>query len=630
MKLIYRPEIDGLRAIAVVSVILYHSEISLFSYQIFKGGYLGVDIFFVISGYLITSIILKELKFTGSFSFKNFYERRIRRIIPLLLLVILASTPFAITYLLPADLIDYSKSILYSLVFSSNFYFHYSGQEYGAQDAAFKPLLHTWSLSIEEQYYILFPIIFFIIFQNLRKYIIHILIFLFLASLILSDFGSKYYASLNFYVLPTRAWELLSGSILAYFEIKYGKRNKNKILNLLLPSFGLILIIFFIMIFDNKIYHPSFYTLPLVIGTCLIIWFSNKIDIVTKLLSSKLFVSIGLISYSLYLWHYPIFAFYRYSFADGSIIKKLFIFIGLIIISMVSYIFIEKKFRNRNFEFKKILKIIILIIFVIIISNIYFIYKKGFPEKAIIDKISLDRNYYLSEITSWEKKNKNNKILSKNKKSVIIVGDSHAANFALLFQTNKELFSEYNFFSMKLNKFNDFIEEKNINNTHDSIIKNFDIIIFSFFYDSNEIQNVENLIKSIKEINNKKIILTTNNPPFNLYGSRFTDLDFYLIKNKKRPTDKELSELEKKYYNSFQFDRPYFYFNEELEKLSKKYNLKLLDKSLYQCNNFEKKCDVLTDQNKKINWDNHHHTLDGAKYLGKKIYNMNWLKLDNP
>ena len=152
MKVVYRPEIDGLRAIAVSAVILYHAQITILGQRPFKGGFIGVDIFFVISGYLITSIILKELITTGSFSFKYFYERRVRRILPALLFVMLLSFPFAWMYLLPNDLIDFSKSILYSLGFSSNFYFHYSGQIYGAVSGLLKPFLHTWSLSVEEQF----------------------------------------------------------------------------------------------------------------------------------------------------------------------------------------------------------------------------------------------------------------------------------------------------------------------------------------------------------------------------------------------------------------------------------------------------------------------------------------------
>ena len=235
MKLLYRPEIDGLRAIAVVAVILYHAQITILGYQPFKGGFIGVDIFFVISGYLITSIILKELVTTGSFSFKNFYERRIRRILPVLLFVMLASLPFAWMYILPNNLLEFSKSILYSLGFSSNFYFHYSGQQYGAESGLLKPFLHTWSLSVEEQYYILFPIILLVIFKYFRKYLLSTLVIGLSISLILAHTTSRNFSSISFYFLHTRMWELLAGSILAYFEITNGHRSKNKRLNLILP-----------------------------------------------------------------------------------------------------------------------------------------------------------------------------------------------------------------------------------------------------------------------------------------------------------------------------------------------------------------------------------------------------------
>ena len=235
MKIAYRPEIDGLRAIAVIAVILYHAQITILDNLPFKGGFIGVDIFFVISGYLITSIILKELLATGQFSFKNFYERRVRRILPALLFVIIVSLPFAYMYLIPSSLVDFSKSLLYSLSFGSNFYFHFSGQEYAAENSLLKPLLHTWSLSVEEQYYILFPIIIFYIFRYFKESILIFLIAGFTVSLVLSEWGSRNYSSLNFYIISSRAWELLIGSILAYFESQSGSRSKNQKLYRILP-----------------------------------------------------------------------------------------------------------------------------------------------------------------------------------------------------------------------------------------------------------------------------------------------------------------------------------------------------------------------------------------------------------
>ena len=250
MKINYRPEIDGLRAIAVMAVIFYHAQITIFGYQPFKGGFIGVDIFFVISGYLITSIILRELITTGSFSFKYFYERRIRRILPVLLLVIIVSLPLAWLYLVPKNFIDYAKSILYSLGFISNIYFPISGQAYGDISSLLKPFLHTWSLSVEEQYYILFPVFLIISFKYFKSYLGFILGIGFLLSFGIAEYGSTNFPGFNFYLIPSRGWELLAGSLLAYFEIKFGQRKNNKILILILPGIGLFLIghsIFFLM-----------------------------------------------------------------------------------------------------------------------------------------------------------------------------------------------------------------------------------------------------------------------------------------------------------------------------------------------------------------------------------------------
>ena len=349
MKNNYRPEIDGLRCFAVLSVVLYHAQILIFDFQSFKGGFIGVDIFFVISGYLITSIILNDLIDKKNFLFKDFYIRRARRILPALLFIMLVSIPFSWIYLYPIDLVNYSKSLLYSLGFGSNFYFHYSGLEYGSPEGLLKPFLHTWSLSVEEQYYLLFPIILVTVFKYFNKYFLHLLLFIFIVSLIFADIGSKNFSSSTFYFLHTRIWELISGSLIAYYEIKLDHRNKNKILSQLMPIIGIALIIFSIFFFDKKTFHPSFYTLIPVVGVALILWFSNKNDIVSKILSYRIFVAVGLISYSLYLWHYPIFSFAKNLeiFYDNYYGKFMLIIIS-IILSIITYYLIEQPARKSN------------------------------------------------------------------------------------------------------------------------------------------------------------------------------------------------------------------------------------------------------------------------------------------
>ena len=439
VKINYRPEIDGLRAIAVAAVILYHSQIKILGYQPFKGGFIGVDIFFVISGYLITTIILKELITTGTFSFKHFYERRIRRILPVLLFVMLVSLPFAWIYLIPSNLVNFSESTLYSLGFSSNFYFHYADQEYGGRAGLFIPFLHTWSLSVEEQYYILFPIISLAIFRYLRKYFSIILIVGFIASLTVADWGSRNYPSANFYFLHARMWELLAGSILAYFEIKLGHRGKNQMFNLILPSIGLLLIGNSIFFFYDEMFHPSFYTLSPIIGVCLIIWFSHKNELITKILSSKLFVGVGLISYSLYLWHYPVFAFIRNSYfiSGGDMTQKLLIGLIILFLSIISYFFIEKPSRNKNIQFKSVISKMILAFMLIFLFSTFVIYKDGKINKVNIMlakqiESPLYRStckYSSNSIKFLDDNFFNNNFESCNqkfKKFILILGDSHS------------------------------------------------------------------------------------------------------------------------------------------------------------------------------------------------------------
>ena len=206
---------------------------------------------------------------------------------------------------------------------------------------------------------------------------------IFILSLGFADLSSKNTPLLNFYSLHTRVWELIAGSILAYFEISWGRRSNYNFLNLVLPSIGLVLIIYSILFFNDEMFHPSFNTIFPIIGVCLIIWFSNKGEIITKLLSSKLFVGVGLISYSLYLWHYPVFAFARITdfTQQSAIFKNLFLGIIILILSLASYFFVERPFRNKKNQFKFIISLIISFILIIFIVNYKIIKNNGYKTR---------------------------------------------------------------------------------------------------------------------------------------------------------------------------------------------------------------------------------------------------------
>jgi peptidoglycan/LPS O-acetylase OafA/YrhL len=633
VKLTYRPEIDGLRAIAVVAVILYHAQLTIFGHQPFKGGFIGVDVFFVISGYLITSIILKELITTGSFSFKNFYERRIRRILPALLFVMLVLLPFAWMYLLPSSFVDFSKSILYSLGFSSNFYFHYSEQIYGAESGLLKPFLHTWSLSVEEQYYILFPIVLLITFKYFRKYLIHILILGFLISLGLADWGSKNHSSFNFYFLPTRGWELLAGSILAYFEITNGKRSENKTLNLILPTIGLLLIGHSILFFNDKMFHPSFYTLSPIIGVCFIIWFSNKNELITKILSTKLFVGIGLISYSLYLWHYPIFAFERITeFTQGTIFNKLLLGIIILVLSIFSYYFIERPARNKKNKFKFIVSFIIVSISVLVIVNIIIVQKNGYKYRFYITKnYELDREKYNLENRNFEINYNYDEY--DNRKNVLVVGNSHAENILEIFsKTNLKNKIYFNLTSPKIRKdgYNfqisylfKFLKEKKAiidgykGDFYNHLKKQYDLadlIIFSTRYSDDDLNILENLIKILKE-DNKKIIIFDNALEQTTRGS-FNRLDYFVYSNKKLPNKNDLKKIEEDMFLDLKNKSN---INQQIELIAKKNNVFLIKREKIFCDLKKKRCPSITLEGNKIYYDAFHITDKGAEFFARII-----------
>ena len=413
----YRPEIDGLRAVAVFSVIFYHSSVLIFEKKFLPGGFIGVDIFFVISGYLITKLISNEYKNTKNFSFLNFYSRRIRRILPALLFVIIATFPFIYFKTPPIFIIDYLKSIISINLFVSNIFFWKLGFGYDQlQNVQFQPFLHAWTLSLEEQFYLIFPIIYFFIFKKFNRYLLIVIAIGFLLSLLLSDYASYAHSAINFYVLPTRAWEFLAGSIIFLLEPK--KKSFSKPLSSFFISVGVIFIIISIFYFDDKMYLPSILSLIPVLGTFFIIYFKHDENYFIKILQSKLSTSIGKISYSLYLWHFPIFIIYP----DLNFIFQIII---IFFLSVFSYFLIEKNFRYKIKSNFFSIKTIFITNFIIILFMFHFLNSsknikyENYPEifHQILEK-KIDFN---------NKRDLNSEqIFSQNQKENLhIVGDSH-------------------------------------------------------------------------------------------------------------------------------------------------------------------------------------------------------------
>ncbi len=335
----HRPEIDGLRAIAIIPVLLFHAGIGVVS-----GGYVGVDVFFVISGYLITRLVREELE-AGRFSILGFYNRRIRRILPALFFVVLATSVAALLFLTPTALTDFSRSLASVSAFASNFYF-WKASGYFENSALLRPLLHTWSLAVEEQFYIFMPVAAFLVHRYFRKHWLAIFTAAAIASFALSVLATQFAPTANFFLLPTRAWELLVGALLAGAALP----NVSALARQALSLVGLMLIGWAVFAYNEATPFPGVAALAPCLGACLIIAFANaRENWAGKLLASKPMVAIGLISYSLYLVHWPIAVFWRTLTMRAPDLMDAIAIIALsLVIAAFSWRFVEQPFRKRG------------------------------------------------------------------------------------------------------------------------------------------------------------------------------------------------------------------------------------------------------------------------------------------
>ncbi len=372
----YRAEIDGLRALAVIPVVLFHAGIAGFG-----GGFVGVDIFFVISGYLITSIILSDQQ-KERFTLAGFYERRARRILPALMLVVLLSTIAAWYLLLPTELVDYGKSVASVGVFASNILF-WTQSNYFAQTSEFIPLLHTWSLAVEEQFYLIFPVFMIWTVASTKSKRLITLVVVGLVSLIFCEWAWRNAPEANFFLAPSRVWELLVGVFCAFYLQQ--PRLHSSLIKQLGSLAGFLMLIYSIGFYDKTIPFPSLYALVPVLGTALIILFTDKDTLVGRLLSLPFIVGIGLISYSAYLWHQPLFVFARLNSLDELGVPTL---LGLSVLAFVmayiSWRWVEKPFRNRNWlSQRQVLWLAALCSLILIGLGLVFVVGGGFNERFV-------------------------------------------------------------------------------------------------------------------------------------------------------------------------------------------------------------------------------------------------------
>ena len=414
----YRPEIDGLRAVAVLPVILFHAGIGLFS-----GGFVGVDVFFVISGYLITKIILGDLE-QNKFGIVKFYERRARRILPALFFIVFSCVPFAYFILLPNDLVNFGRSLVAVPTFLSNVLF-WSERGYFGGATELKPLVHTWSLAVEEQFYLIFPIILMLLWYHLRRWTGPFILVTIASSLYLSWFLTDLHFETAFYLPFARAWELMVGAAAAF----YGNRlaNLGKKYSGVLSIFGLSLIFYAVFSFDQTTIFPGYIAAVPVFGTFLLIIAGPSRNMVNRILASTWLVKIGLVSYSLYLWHQPIFVFFRHlSLSDYIVV------IGIplsLILSLFTYRFIETPFRDklkfsmkRIFIYSAVASSVAIVLGMILIFNDGFSHRFAEADRKILNQFVHQGDYNQARFDQLKMR----AFKGDSKRRVLVVGDSYA------------------------------------------------------------------------------------------------------------------------------------------------------------------------------------------------------------
>ena len=634
----YRSEIDGIRALAVLPVILFHA-----GFEWFSGGFIGVDVFFVISGYLITMIIISEMA-EGKFSIVNFYDRRARRILPALFFVVIASFPLFYFSYYGNYFTEYVKSIAATATFTSNFFF-WQHSDYFSLGSEIQPLLHTWSLAVEEQYYILFPVFLMLTWRLGVKWVLILLSIVFVVSLGVAHWGAYKSPNAAFYLLPTRGWELLVG-VFAAFYLKYNSHIKSHTTNQVLSLLGFSMIIFSIIAFDGTTPFPSLYTLIPTIGTGLLIFSANPHTFVHSLLSSKILVGIGLVSYSAYLWHQPLLAALTFAMPfENNYSYKILVIAITFFLAFFSYKFIEAPFRNKHkiskrniflFAFIGSITLTLIGVFLSDKNDHNNEYSKKFDKHGyIFDNSRLIEDswsilgkklgiyYPLYSVSNNEIDNELWFDLDDSRQKVLIVGNSHSKDFY-----NVLHHSDHAKANLQLARYGTQIESISSKFFNSPNYKSADIIMLVSAVTKEDIESIEDILETMAN-DGKEIILFKS--IFLAFKRNYvTGIDRLVIENIDYEDGyQRINSAYTELYKSDSFIDEETLLNSLMEdeifkKLGNKFELQVLDRMDYVC--YPNLCNLVDQSYGKLFYDSGHHTLRGAQIFGEAVDELGWVE----
>lgn len=648
----YRSDIDGLRAVAVLSVLFFHAEFSSFA-----GGFVGVDVFFVISGYLITRLIVEEIDKTGSFKFRNFYIRRFKRLFPALFVMLLACFITAYFIFSPQHFERLSSVLLLSLVSLSNIFFWNEAGYFGT-DSAFKPLLHTWSLSVEEQFYFFWPPLLYFLFVRAKKYRPVIILFgvgltSFMLNIFLFDQDSYLRQKLSlslfsesgksesaaFFLMPFRIFEFVIGGMLVWFSSEQTKKNY---INTLLAAIGMVLIIIAVFKFNEETAFPSFNALLPCLGAALII-FSGGGRYTGLLLSNKLMVGIGKLSYSLYLVHWPIIVFYKYwKFDDLSTVEKYSLCVISFIAAFLLNMLVEKPFRYFQFDKTDRSNKIALIgslglVAGLCITSAHVWKSEGWAWRLpheIRDALSQDWNNQSNQTQKIAKELAIKDVDAGTDKRILFLGDSFMGDLvgAMSAPLEKQGFviDAFNFDDQCLPYLDNYgadIPKPNVNKCSpvfnkisklEKKLADVDLIVFHSRWQSKNIKFLEEFLDFCNEFSNKEC-------PLIVLGSRAEWLHVPTMVSKMHSRF-DVTSVNSLAYNKRLIWR-YHKHRKALEHHTKKLAIPYIDLVNKMCSDTNAECQILDGQKNILIYDHGHWTLAGQAYYGNLIADSSEFKL---
>ncbi|WP_191621344.1 acyltransferase family protein [Marinihelvus fidelis] len=639
-RLRYRPELDGLRALAVLPVLLYHARLPLGDGFLFKGGYLGVDVFFVISGYLITALIWKEWSETGAFSYRRFYERRVRRLLPILFLVVLATLVAGWKILMPAQMIDFTRSALASLGFVSNVYWWSTLFDYGATSSLIKPLVHTWSLAVEEQFYLVFPALFLLLLRRGSRFTALALAALVVAGLLAGQAMTWLSRDWAFFMLPARAWELGAGAVLAMVQARGTALPAERRGAGLLAATGVALIILAYVFLPYGRSHPGFPTVVPVVGTLLFIAFAGPGNWVGRLASWGPVAGIGLVSYSLYIWHYPIFALFRLQPGHMNPKDWVWPFALTFVLSIAGYFLVEKPCRDASrVRLRTIVAGLVLVLGIMVAVFVASNVTRGLPQRlpelvalygknqmdnellrddswAILDDMAAEHGYgpvHQFRPTAFESEHlwfSNGAGVTR----VLVVGNSHAKDVFNALWLNRERFPGMEFARYAMANAS---PEALAALDQSANFQLADVIIYSIRKKNTRFQPYLKF-KQLTDRRGKQFLVTTTAEEFRPHQG-MPLFDGML----RSGMDMSPGNVNRRFWaRREQAPRK---VNASLRQFARQHDIDLLDKTEYVCNRKAKTCDGVTPEGYKTFYDYGHYTIEGATYFGERIAELGWL-----